>query len=80
MTLIRKDVQAETTNAPVGDVDVQKTNVWLGKCQYNIFNIYCPPASLVDIPLQDTHFKNTIILMPTLLLLVTATITKGEES
>ena len=61
MTLIRKDVQAETTNAPVGDVDVQKTNVWLGKCQYNIFNIYCPPASLVDIPLQDTHFKNTII-------------------
>ena len=50
MTLIRNDVQAETTNVPVGDVDVQKTKVWLGKNLYSIFNIYCPPASLSKRP------------------------------
>ena len=61
MTLIRNDVQAETTNVPVGDVDVQKTKVWLGKNLYSIFNIYCPPASLVDIPFQDINFKKTLI-------------------
>ena len=61
MTLIRNDIQAETSNVPVGDVDIQKTSVWLGKNLYTIYNTYCPPASLVDIPFQNVNFKNTII-------------------
>merc|ERR1711963_289933 len=61
MTLIRNDIQADTSNVPVGDVDIQKTSVWLGKNLYTIYNTYCPPASLVDIPFQNVNFKNTII-------------------
>ena len=61
MTLVRNDVQAEVKNSPAGDIDIQQIKVWLGKIQYSIFNIYCPPKSTTSIPLEDTTYKKCII-------------------
>ena len=61
MTLVRNDVQAEVKNSPAGDIDIQQIKVWLGKIQYSIFNIYCPPKSTTSIPLEETTYKKCII-------------------
>ena len=61
MTLIRNDVQAETTNVPVGDVDVQKTKVWLGKNLYSLFlpSFLIPSFLIPSLPLAAGHHHNT---------------------
>ena len=62
MTLVRNDVQATVSNSPSDDIDRQEVTLWTKNNQkYTIYNIYCPPSSINDLPFFNHHQKKTII-------------------
>ena len=63
VTYIRNDVTGKTTNQPENSTCIQKTTLWHSGEKYQIYNVYHPPGSTLQ--LQNTFtesvFQKTVI-------------------
>ena len=63
VTYIRNDVTGRTENRPENSTCIQKTLLWYSGVRYQIYNVYHPPGSTLNLQnsFNETVYKNAII-------------------
>ena len=62
MTLIRNDVTATVDNLLTNDKnDLQCVEVWRNGIRFTLYNMYSPPDETLDVRLQESILKKTIL-------------------